>query len=312
MQIISGCTDFKLAEKSAVAIGKFDGIHIGHKVLLLHLMEQKKKGLKAVVFTFDPPANRFFGKGEEKELTPISEKRAYFEMLGMDILVEFPLNKDTASTPADVFIQEILVKQMNTSYIAAGTDLSFGAGGKGNSGLLCEMSKQLGYEVEIISKILYEDREISSSYVREAVERGDMKTAVLLLGRMYSIIGTVEGGKRLGRKLGMPTLNIYPEKDKLLPPCGVYYSLVNCRGKEYKAITNIGRRPTVNDNDAVSVETYLYDYEGDLYGEEVIVEFAEFKRAEKKFESVEALKAQMEKDVAEGRAYHGLEDVTKG
>ena len=312
MQIISGCTDFKLTEKSAVAIGKFDGIHIGHKVLLLHLMEQKKQGLKSVVFTFYPSAASFFGKAGEAELTPLSEKRAYFEMLGVDILIEFPLNKDTAAIPADMFIEEILVKKMNTAYIAAGTDLSFGAGGKGDGRLLYEMSRKLGYKVEIIDKILFENREISSSYVREAVEQGDMKTAALLLGRMYGIMGTVERGKRLGRKLGMPTLNIYPEKDKLLPPRGVYYSTVNCSGREYKAITNIGSRPTVNDTDAISVETFLYEYEGDLYGEEITVAFAEFKRAEKKFESVEALKAQMERDVAEGRAYHGLEDVTKG
>lgn len=304
MQIINGRTDFKLTEKSAVAIGKFDGIHIGHKVLLLHLMEQKMKGMKAVVFTFDSPAASFFGKAGEAELTPLSEKRRLFESLGVDILIEFPLNRETAAIPAEEFVEKVLAEQMNTAYIAAGSDLSFGAGGKGDGHLLHQMSEQCGFEVEIISKILYGEREISSSYVREAVETGDMKTASLLLGRQYSITGTVESGKRLGRKLGMPTLNIYPEKDKLLPPNGVYYSTVNCREKEYKAITNIGKKPTVNDTEAVSVETYLYDYEGDLYGEEVTVFFAEFKRAEKKFDSVEALREQMEKDVEDGRHYH--------
>ena len=307
MQIISGCTDFKLEEKSAVAIGKFDGIHIGHKVLLLHLMEQKRKGLKAVVFTFDPPASVFFGKTGEAELTPLAEKRCLFEKLGVDILIEFPLNAETAAISAEEFVQKVLTEQMNTSYIVAGSDLSFGAGGKGDSHLLHRMKEKCGFSVEIISKILYEDREISSSYVREAVEAGDMKTASLLLGRQYGISGTVKSGKKLGRRLGMPTLNIYPGKDKLLPPNGVYYSVVNCRGREYKAITNIGKKPTVNDTETVSVETYLYDYEGDLYGAEAVVFFVEYKRAEKKFESVEALKEQMKKDVEDGRRYHGLE-----
>jgi len=312
MQIISGCTDFKLTGKSAVAVGKFDGIHIGHKVLLLHLMEQKQKGYRAVVFTFDPPANQFFGKGDEKELTPLLEKRKLFEMLGVDVLVEFPLNKETASIPAEDFIRKVLKEQMNVAYIAAGTDLSFGAGGKGNGELLAAMAEELQYEVEIIHKILYEDREISSSYVREVVEKGDMETAIRLLGEPYRINGVVESGKRLGRTLGMPTLNLYPDKNKLLPPAGVYYSQVLWKGKCYPSITNIGCKPTVSEVPVVGAETYLYDFRGDLYGEEITVTLLKYKRPERKFENVEALKMQMQCDLSEGRVFHDLEDVTKG
>lgn len=307
MQIISGLTDFKLTEKSAVAIGKFDGIHIGHKVLLLHLMEQKQKGMRTVVFTFDPPANQFFGKGEEKELTPLPEKRKMFELLGVDVLIEFPFNERTAAIPAEDFVRNVLVGQMHTGYIAAGTDLSFGAGGKGDRYLLASMAEELQYEVQMIDKILYGEREISSSYVREVVETGDMETATRLLGEPYRITGVVEGGKRLGRRLGMPTLNLYPSKDKLLPPNGVYYTEV-LLGKELcPAITNIGCKPTVNEVPMIGVETYLYDFEGDLYGEEVTVFLRKFKRPEQKFESVEALKKQMERDLTEGRVYHSLE-----
>lgn len=306
MQIISGCTDFKLTEKSAVAIGKFDGIHIGHKVLLLHLMEQKQKGLKAVVFTFDPPATLFFGKGEEKELTPLAEKRKLFEQLGVDILIEFPLNRQTAAIPAEEFVREILVGQMNTAYIAAGADLSFGAEGKGDGKLLAQMAQELHYDVQIIDKILYEGREISSSYVRESIESGDVETAIRLLGEPYRIFGVVENGKQLGRKLGMPTLNLYPVKDKLLPPYGVYYSEVTFKNERYPAITNIGCKPTVSDVPVPGVETYLYDFEGDLYGKEVTVSLLSYKRPEQKFENVDALRKQMERDLAEGRCYHGL------
>lgn len=306
MQIIRCQSDWKLKEKSAVAIGKFDGIHKGHRVLLSHILKQKERGMRSVVFTFDPPASVFFGKAGEGELTLLSEKRKIFEKLGVEILIEFPFNRQTAAIPAEDFVKEILIGQMNAGYIVAGTDLSFGAGGRGNSALLNRMAKEFGFEVQIIDKIYYGNREISSSYVREEVVKGNMDTVSLLLGRDYTITGVVENGKRLGRKLGMPTLNLYPPKDKLLPPNGVYYSVVNHGRDSYKGITNVGLKPTVNDMPVIGVETYLYDFEGDLYGEEITVSLMAFKRTEKKFENVDALKNQMKKDMEEGRVFHGI------
>ncbi len=306
MQIFRGQADWKLKEKSAVAIGKFDGIHKGHQVLLSYILKQKERGMKSVAFTFDPPAGVFFGKTEEGELTLPCEKRALFDGLGVDILIEFPFNQKTASIPAEDFVKEILIGQMNAGYIVAGTDLSFGAGGRGNSALLNRMAKEFGFEVQIIDKIYYGNREISSSYVREEVVKGNMDTVSLLLGRNYMITGVVENGKQLGRKLGMPTLNLYPSKDKLLPPNGVYYSRVHHGRNSYKGISNVGLKPTVNDMPVIGVETYLYDFEGDLYGEEITVSLLAFKRTEKKFENVDALKRQMKKDVEEGRAFHGI------
>lgn len=304
MQIIEGRTEFHIEGKSAVAIGKFDGIHKGHLALLEHILEQKKRGLLAVVFTFYPSAFVFFGKGEEKELTPMEEKREFFRKLGIDVLIEFPLNKETAAISARDFVTEILVEQMQAAYIAAGTDLSFGDQGKGNKELLVEMAGKLGFQVQIIDKIMDEGREISSSYVRKEIEQGNMEKVSDLLGRNYSVAGIVEEGNKLGRRLGMPTLNLYPSKDKLLPPNGVYYSYVILKEKRYKSITNIGHKPTVNDTLAVSVETYLYDFSEDMYGEKIVTELIHFKRPERKFESLEALKAQMEADIAAGRFFH--------
>lgn len=304
MQIIEGRTEFQTGGKSAVAIGKFDGIHRGHIALLEHILEQKKRGLLAVVFTFYPSASVFFGKGEERELTPLKEKREFFKKLGIDILIEFPLNKETAAIPAKDFVTEILVKQMQAAYIAAGTDLSFGDKGKGNKELLLQMADELDFQVEIIDKVMDKDREISSSYVRKEIEQGNMEKVSDLLGRNYSVTGTVEKGNQLGRRLGMPTLNLYPEEDKLLPPNGVYYSYVDCRGKRYKGITNIGQKPTVNDTLTVSVETYLYDFSRDMYGEKIITELIHFKRPERKFENVEALKTQVQADIEAGRCFH--------
>ena len=306
MRIIEGKAEFQLESGCAAAIGKFDGIHRGHLSLLSHILEQRNRGSAGVVFTFDPPASVYFGKGGKGELTTREEKRRFFAELGIDVLIEFPLNKQTAATPADVFVQRILAGQMRAAFIAAGEDLSFGRGGEGDRRLLEKLAPGYGFEVQIIPKVLYEGREISSSLVREAVERGEMERARRLLGRNYSISGKVEPGRKLGRRLGMPTLNLYPPEDKLLPPRGVYYSRVRFPGGSCEGITNIGQKPTVNDTPAVSVETYLYGYEGDLYGEEIVTKLLHFRRPERKFRDVEELKRQMEADILAGKKYHKI------
>lgn len=304
MRIIQGTTEFQIEDSSAVAIGKFDGIHLGHERLLSYILEKKREGMKAAVFTFHPSAAAFFGQIQGGELTTREEKRSYFEKLGIDVLIEFPLNKETAATPPREFVQKILYERMHTAFIAAGEDLSFGNGGKGDSKLLLEMASELGFQVCVIDKVFYEGREISSTYVREVVERGEMHIARELLGRYYSFEGKVEQGNRLGRRLGMPTMNLYPRPEKLLPPKGVYYSRLFYDGCVYPGITNIGQKPTVNDSDMISVETYLYDFDRDMYGKEIVTELLQFKRPEQKFESVVKLREQMGKDIEEGRIYH--------
>lgn len=304
MKIICDTIKFQIEQKSAVAIGKFDGVHRGHMELLSHIIKMKEKKMAAVVFTFHPSAAAFFGQSKEAELTTRYEKRQLFEAIGVDVLVEFPLNEETAATPPEEFVEKILVRQMHAGYIAAGEDVSFGYKGLGNKELLIQMAGRLDYQVEIINKVYEERREISSTYVREEVEKGDMEKTARLLGRFYSFEGQVERGNRLGRKMGMPTLNLYPEKEKLLPPKGVYYSRVLFEGAVYPGITNIGLKPTVNSTSNISVETYLYDFDKDMYGRKIVTELLQFKRPEQKFESVEKLKEQMEKDIEQGRKYH--------
>lgn len=304
MEIIQDTTEFYIEQKTAVAIGKFDGIHKGHIQLISHILRQKERGMLAVVFTFYPSASVFFGQGPKAELTTRYEKRKLFEALGIDILIEFPLNVETAATDPKEFVEKILVRQMHAGYIAAGEDLSFGYKGMGNKELLIKMAESSGYKVQIIDKVYHEDREISSTFVREAVEKGDMVLACELLGRYYSFEGKVEEGNRLGRRLGMPTLNLYPVTEKLLPPKGVYYSRVLYENCTYPGITNIGYKPTVNATSEISVETYLYDFDRDMYGKQIVTELLQFKRPERKFENVQELKGQMERDIAEGRQFH--------
>lgn len=309
MQIIEGKTQFLLQQKSAVAIGKFDGIHRGHKKLLQSILSEKENGLQAVIFTFDPPANVFFGGSQVRELTTREEKRKLFQEIGIDVLVEFPLNHDTAAMKADTFVRDILVKQMQAAYIAAGMDVSFGYKAEGDYRLLQQLGAAYGYEVKLIDKVCHESGEISSTYVREEVIKGDMPLVETLLGHPYKVKGRVVHGRQIGRTLGMPTVNLMPAESKLLPPRGVYYSNVIYDGKKYKSITNIGMKPTVSDIPRIGVETYLYDFEDDVYGEELTVELLEFKRPEIKFDGIEQLKQQMQTDIREGRAYFAVKEA---
>lgn len=306
MRIIQKTTEFKLENKSAVAIGKFDGIHLGHRKLIEKILEQKKNGILAVIFTFDPSPEAFFTKKPVRGLMTEEEKRLAFENMGIDVLIEFPLNDETASTEPERFVTEYLVGKLNAAFIAAGTDISFGNRGAGDAALLKRLSGVNGYSVDIIDKVTFEGKEISSTLIREIIRQGDMKGVTALMGTPYQISGTVSHGRRLGRQIGMPTANLIPPETKLLPPAGVYYSYAWIDGIRHAAISNIGCKPTVADNGAMGVETYFYGFDEDVYGNELLVELLGFKRPEMKFGSVDELKAQMQSDIDEGRKFHNI------
>ena len=261
MEIIAGTTDFYLEKDTAVAIGKFDGVHLGHRRLLEEILGRKKYGLAACVFTFDPTPAVLFGLSDGKELTTREEKRRLFERLGIDTLIEFPLTKETAATEPECFATEILAKQMNTRFVAAGEDLSFGKNGAGNAELLERMAPHLGFCVQTIEKIEVNGIEVSSTYIRKLV----------------------------------------PPAGKLLPPNGVYYAAVRHNGKVYKAISNVGTKPTVSSEKVMGVESYLYDFDQDIYGQEIEVALKRFRRPERRFGSLEELKEQLDRDIADGR-----------
>ncbi len=302
MEIITGTTKFHIDEKSAVAIGKFDGIHVGHKKLLKYILEQKKDGLKSVVFTFDPSPEEFFAGHKVRQLYTRQEKRREFKKLGIDVLIEFPLTETTAATDPEDFVRRILVGQLSADYIAAGTDVTFGAGGRGDQYLLKSLAGELLYELELIDKVRIDGAEVSSTRIRNEVADGNMAMAERLLGSYYSVCGIVEHGRHIGHTIGIPTVNIIPPEDKLLPPYGVYSSRVHLGGKVYDGMTNIGRKPTISEQEKVGVETYIYDFDGDAYGEFIEVELLRFVRPEMKFDSLDMLKAQIQSDLENARA----------
>ena len=306
MKIIEKTTEFRIGQETAVAIGKFDGFHRGHQKLLNRIKEQKERGLASVVFTFVPSPAAFFSKEPEQDLTTIEEKRKIFEEAGVDYLIEYPFYQEIADMDPEIYISKVLVEQLNAKCIVAGEDVSFGKKGLGDSRLLKEKAMQYGYEVVIIDKVLYKGKEVSSTYVREAVRQGDMELADQLLGQPYHVGGTIVHGRHLGSSLGMPTVNIVPPEQKLLPPNGVYFSYIKMNGNTYQGITNIGTKPTVSGEAVMGVETYIYDFSRDVYGQEAEVYLLHYKRPEMRFDGIEALKAQMATDIAKGREYHGL------
>ena len=301
MKIITRLDELNIEDKTALAMGKFDGIHLGHKKLLNMILDQRQDGLKATVFTFEPSPEEFFVGHTVRQLFTREEKRRAFEKMGVDILVEFPLTVDTAATPPEDFVRTILVEDLKAEYIAAGTDVTYGNKGRGDQYLLRNMSKELGFELHLIDKVMLDGQEVSSTRVRNVVADGDMPMAKRLLGDDYSVSGIVEHGAHLGTTIGVPTVNVLPPDNKLLPPFGVYKSVVMVDGKIFKGMTNIGRKPTVSDSGRVGVETYIYDFNEDVYGKFIEVKLLKFMRPEMKFDGVEQLKAQIHTDIEEAR-----------
>lgn len=307
MEIISGTKDIFINVPSCVAIGKFDGVHIGHQSLLMEITQyaksHKDEGFKSVVFTFDPAPETFFG-GESGVLTSAAEKRILFERKGIDILIEYPFDKETADTEPLDFLNNLIVGRIGAVMMAAGSDLSFGKKGLGNAELLKSYGAENGIDVRIIDKLtisLDKEYEVSSTLIRQMVTEAKMEETEELLGIPYFVFGRIVHGNHMGNKLGFPTINIVPSADKLLPPCGVYTSDVIIDGKKYAGLTNIGTKPTISDHEVRGVETYIYDFDGDVYGRDAEVYLKRFCRPETRFDSLDALKEKLASDIEKYR-----------
>lgn len=302
MKIIKDTLDFSISEISAVTLGKFDGIHKGHQKLMRMILEKRKQGLKSVVFTFGQmPGTVLCGKG--RTILTGAERRKHLEGLGIDYMVECPFVPEIIQMEPEAFVEKILVGQLHAKYIAVGPDFRFGHNRRGSVKLLKQLAPVFGYEVEVFEKECLEDKVISSTYVRYMLQNGEMETVEKLLGYPYYVSGTVVHGHAIGRKLGIPTLNLIPDDEKMLPPNGVYLTKTVFGQEEHLGITNVGVKPTISGEELKGIETHLFDYEGDLYGREVTVVFYAFERPERRFESLEDLKKQLREDVVWGKQH---------
>lgn len=302
MEYISGDTNFKF-HNTAVTLGKFDGIHLGHQYLMKQVADYKKLGYKTIMFSFlFHPCNLFSDREIELIYTE-EEKRYKLEKSDLDVLISYPFTQETRSMKPEAFIKDILVDQLDAKVIVVGSDFHFGYKKRGNIQLLQELQVQYGYKVVVCDKMKLDDTVISSSTIRSELQKGNLELVNAMLGQPYTIIGEVQHGRKIGRTIGIPTTNLIPATNKLLPPCGVYASKTYVDGTYYDGVTNIGFKPTVGAEKRKGVETYLFDYDNDLYGKLIEVELFTYERPEMKFNSLEELKYRMQLDITFTQKY---------
>lgn len=276
--------DFQL-NNTAVCIGKFDGLHRGHR-MLIH--EAENSGLTMVMITF------VFEKG--KSIYSYEEKKILSEELGVDVMIAIPVTEEFIHMTPEAFIEDILVKKCDARKVAVGADFGFGYQRAGNARMLQESGKQYGFAVAVFEKLTQDGEVISSTRIRMLLAEGRVREANLLLETPYFIHGIVEEGNHIGRQMSTPTANIRPAAGKELPPFGVYAVRVKMEDKLYEGISNLGVKPTIPGENPVGLEVWLFDYEGNLYGKKLTVFLIEFQRPERKFASVEELKKQIAED----------------
>ena len=312
MECIAGTSEFYIDEPTVVTIGKFDGRHKGHQKLLHKMLELKQElGYKTAVFTFDTAPLNLVGGTSRTVITTNEERRNNMDKMGIDYLVEYPFTEAASRMPPEEFIRQILVGNMHARAVVAGTDCGFGYRRAGDADLLRSLSETYGYQAFIIDKEQDRSRDISSTYVKEELDRGNMEKVNELLGEPYSIHGIVVHGNHIGGpRLGFPTANIVPPAHKHLPPFGVYVSKVSVNGILHGGVTNIGRKPTVGGESPVGVETFIFDLEQDIYGSWIEVQLFHYSRPEQKFASLDDLKAQISKDKDFARMY--LDKMSSG
>lgn len=288
-----------LSEKGTViTIGNFDGIHIGHKKLITTVKNYAlKKGFLSIIVSFSPHPLEVL-----KKIQPFyyilseREKDLEIEKEDIDIFIKYPFTENFSKISPQGFIN-ILIEKLNCKVLVVGEDYCFGENRKGNVETLIKIGKEKGITVLRIPDIIVDGKRVSSSRIREFLKSRNIKNANLLLNRAYYILGNVSEGNKLGRTIGFPTANIIPASNKLLPPDGVYITKTKYNGIIYNSITNIGKNPTVNNNSNRTIETFIFDFNGDLYDKEIKVMFLDWIRYIKKFSSINELKEQISKDI---------------
>lgn len=298
MKIIRSIADFDTSEKTIVTIGTFDGIHIGHKKILKNLITTaRKEGKKSVLLTFFPHPRMVLQKDKTiLLLNTLDEKSMLLEKMGLDYLIIHPFNKEFSRLNALDFVRDVLVNKLNTSRLIIGYDHHFGKNREGNIHQLKEYSLLYDFKIEEIPAQDIDDVSVSSTKIRSALKEGNLKTANNYLGYYYMISGAVVRGKKLGGTIGFPTANIeIKEPYKLIPSTGVYVIRTQINNVLYNGIMNIGFNPTVLGK-YKTIEAHLFDFNENLYGKKIKIEFLYFLREEQKFKSVKELVTQLNID----------------
>ena len=302
MQYIRELAEYNGNGRAAVTFGKFDGLHRGHQMLVTKVRELgKQENINSIVCSFDMRP-LWKEKGIAPELLMVGEERQERVKDEVDYLIECPFTDDFRQLSPYAFLQ-MLKEKINVKMIVAGTDFHFGYQRAGSFRELQQYADDLGYEAVIVKKKQYKGEDISSTRIRKEIAEGNMEEANYLLGYSYFLTGPVLHGNEIGRTIGIPTANQRPEEFKLLPPKGVYAVEILAEGKQYDGISNVGCKPTIEGVNPMGVETFLFDYSGNLYGKDIKVSFLKFIRPERKFGSLAELKAQMDRDILVCKEY---------
>lgn len=296
------------AQNPVLTIGTFDGVHLGHRKIIAALHDRAKSiNGESVIFTFDPHPRKVVApdEGNLRLLTTLDEKIALFEQCGIDHLIIYPFTPEFSQLTYEEFVEKVLVGQIHTKFLVVGYDHKFGKNRQGDFEFLKKCADHFDFQIEKLDVLLMNEANISSTKIREAIQQGDFKTANDCLGYKFMLHGTVVEGQKLGRKIQFPTANIEAsDPDKIIPGHGVYAVHVNFQNQTFQGMLNIGSRPTVNNNaDHRSIEVHIFDFDSDIYGEQIELVFFRKLREEQKFPSLEALKDQLAKDRTETLDY---------
>jgi riboflavin kinase/FMN adenylyltransferase len=308
MELVRGLHNLRERHRGSVlTIGNYDGVHRGHQHMLAVLRRRARElGLPATVVTFEPTPREYFeGPAAPARLTRLREKLEALELYGVDRVVVLRFDDRMRNMSADEFVDRLLVRGLGARHVVIGHDFHFARRREGTAETLRRAGAAHGFGVEEVEQFLVDGERVSSSLVREALGRGDMARAASLLGRPYRIAGRVRRGRKLGRSLGFPTANLALHR-KVVPLWGIFAVRASGAGfVDRPAVASLGTRPTVNGTDPL-LEVHLFDYDGDLYGHYLDVDFVARLRDEQKFGSIEALVEQMHRDAAAARRVHGL------
>jgi len=304
MRLIRGLSQLEPFKSGCVlTIGNFDGVHLGHRTVIKKLSERGKVlGLPVVIMTFEPqPLEYFLGDNSPSRLMRLREKVIEFAKLPVDNLLIVRFSRYFANCDAEQFIDDILIKKLNVKHLVIGDDFHFGKARRGNFAMLKDKGRLYGFNVEDTGSYQVAGLRISSTLIRDALGEGDLAQAEKLLGRCYSVCGRVAHGEKRGRTMGYPTANIRMFR-KNTPVNGVFaVTMTGIDGLVFEGVANVGTRPTVDGGSKVVLETHLFDFDKDIYGRYVEVHFKRKIRDEVRFQSLEQLKAQIIKDVAEAK-----------
>lgn len=281
---------------TSATIGNFDGVHLGHKKILRAVRETaEKKGLSSCVVTFNPHPQKVLRNIDIPLLLPVRERLRLIEKEGIDFVAYYTFTEEISKISAKDFISRILVDKLKVQHLIVGPDFSFGRKREGNAELLKTMGSMYDFETRVLGPVYVDNEMVSSSAVRNYLKSGDPQKAAKLLGYCYYIEGRVTEGEKRGRKIGYPTANLDTDWD-IIPKTGVYATRALIDERHLDSITNIGYRPTFGESKLL-IETHLFDFNSDIYGKRLTLEFVQRIRDEKRFDSIEALVAQINRDV---------------